>query len=458
MIHYTKSAPNRPDRSPARLGVYGLAGHLFKLYAMTKEDFIRKIAGQFTFLIDGEKRAAEDAINGERKRLDTAGFMDWLKREQDAANREPMKKVFDSVLRSSMGTPEDAAGEIADFIEFDYVNTKLAQEYGAEFGQHLSRYKEIAAEIDWREIWQKAAPFVSNYEAGQDKDWRYAGNFSQYLRVVKAEARAVIFSKWIEQTLDKEKFIRFLESTLAQVPVNIGAQIETEFSEKRRQSTGAGFLEYLRGEEQRLLRLPEIVGIAGIGDLTPGKVAIVIAAEHDKPGADWNAIFADVLKAPHYLITAFHDQTTAQVRLWKVRKTLEVEQPTQGAPANKSQRRKMDPFDPSELPALHEVVKDADTFLPKLWEALAGINPPAFDTKGNFIYEGGKGKDAVLYALSVALTSRDKLAIKADAIEIYLILCKHFRRNPAKRPDKLKNGKRVYSEYFDSFGLEIGSL
>lgn len=111
------------------------------------------------------------------------------------------------------------------------------------------------------------------------------------------------------------------------------------------------------------------------------------------------------------------------------------------------------------LPSLGDVVKDAVIFLPKLWGALAEMTPPVFTPEGEFVWTGKRGKAAVLVALADALEYRGKLAAGVKGEEAYLVLCKHFGHEPAKRPDKVRaNGKRVYGEYWKDFHLLINGL
>lgn len=106
------------------------------------------------------------------------------------------------------------------------------------------------------------------------------------------------------------------------------------------------------------------------------------------------------------------------------------------------------------LPTLEEVVKDADTFLPRLWEALANELNPAFGFEGEFILDKERGKDAALYALSAALKGRGRFLNSTTAKVGYLILCARYGRRPSPRVDKISKGKRDYEIFYDRF-LEV---
>ena len=262
---------------------------------MDKAEFIKRLSHQFRGLINGAERRAAKEIQGNRGRMDAAGFNEWLKAEQAAALSEPALKVFDLVLAKS---PETAAQNLAGLIDLD-----------------------LDGNVNWGDQFKQAEPILANGQAENLKEWRYKTAFVQYIKSFKADARARTFSKVLDSILTRGRFIEFLESALLQVPSNIGAEIEKEFSEKRRQATSSGFLEYLKAEEQRILDSGE-----SVGSLTAKEVAFSIAAEFDTSGNDWNATWAAVLNPTdmHRGVRAFHRQTWAQVRLWKVRRLLEA--------------------------------------------------------------------------------------------------------------------------------------
>lgn len=106
---------------------------------------------------------------------------------------------------------------------------------------------------------------------------------------------------------------------------------------------------------------------------------------------------------------------------------------------------------PAPLPTLEEVTKDAANFLPRLWAALADLQPPAFDMNGNFISDRERGQDAALYALAHALVVRGKIADGIKPERVYQILCARYGRTPAKRLDKITRGKADFPTFRDDF-------
>ncbi len=88
------------------------------------------------------------------------------------------------------------------------------------------------------------------------------------------------------------------------------------------------------------------------------------------------------------------------------------------------------------LPTLEDVVKDADTFLPRLWKAL-GTQPK---------------KPSVLMALAQALLTANNIDRKGfSQTDVYRMLCQYFGIKPADRPRIRGNTGTGYTNvYLDS--------
>lgn len=275
---------------------------------MDKATFIERLTSHFKHQINAAERQALKEITGHKSRMDAAGFMEWLKTEQRAALSEPALNVYDQVLSK---TPEESAQSLSSLINLD-----------------------LGGKVDWGEQFKQAGRILTNWKPEQSENWKFKGYFIQYIKAIKADARARVFSQQIEQTMTRETFIQYLESELSDMVFNIGQVVDQELSLKKDHSTEAGFLEYLKNEEQRLLGLPELLGLPDVENFTPAKVAYLIASKYNKPGTDWEATYFEVLNPSntHHLIAAFMKHKEAQVSLWKVKKSLEAVEPEQSSP------------------------------------------------------------------------------------------------------------------------------
>lgn len=317
---------------------------------------------------------------------------------------------------------------------------------------YATREKMIVVEGLDRTLWRSETPEAQATKLESIPRYQMAGELE---RLVTAEikrrqalntAPAMPPAKKVAQVFDREMFIRLLSKTLYNAPWNIAREIDDEFGEKRARATDAGFVEHLKEEEQKLLKIPELIGVPGIGRLTPEEVALVLADEYTTSGMDWKAAFGSALKHP--IVSSFWVQTRAQIRLWKIKQNLEGLQKMPTAQEEPQRKEKQSQKEPEVLPALDEVVKDAATFLPKLWEALAGMPNPLVSRSGTFIWSGESV--SVLMALAQALKTAEKVLGNYTTEQVYRILCRHFDLPEAKRPRiKAKTETGFTNAYFD---------
>lgn len=134
------------------------------------------------------------------------------------------------------------------------------------------------------------------------------------------------------QVLTKAGFIQALTSTLKDYQSHTVWELKNEFSQKRKQSTPTGFLEFLKLEEVDLLKRPEISPSPALPNLTPESTAELVALLLDKESEEqgsipinWNDAFLTVLRhsPPNYTISRFYKEFYARNRLYLVKKLLE---------------------------------------------------------------------------------------------------------------------------------------
>lgn len=140
---------------------------------MDKAEFIERLTKQFRGIVAGAERQAVKEIEGSRGRMDTAGFMAWLKAEQLAALSEPALKISDLLLAKS---PEPAAQSLAGLIDLD-----------------------LNGNVNWEDQFKQAAPILTTWQPEKSAGWKYKTYFANYIKAFKAETRARVFSQRIEQ-------------------------------------------------------------------------------------------------------------------------------------------------------------------------------------------------------------------------------------------------------------------
>lgn len=142
---------------------------------MDKAEFSKRLFNQFKGQLSGIERNTIKEIEGRKSRTDADTFKEWLKAEHEKSASSPALDAYDRVLRPTMNTPEGAAANLADLINFD-----------------------LDGAVDWQKEWNSAAPILTNWQPERSKDWKYKGNFLAYLKGSEADLRARIFARFIE--------------------------------------------------------------------------------------------------------------------------------------------------------------------------------------------------------------------------------------------------------------------
>ena len=119
---------------------------------MEPATFIEKILKQILTVIPVTKQDAAWAIEYEKVQVNEDKFKKWLIEERYKELNSPDLKNFDLVQRETMGTPEEAANELAQFVEF-------------HLGTHLIDGKLIstADKIDWGDVLSDARAILSGF-------------------------------------------------------------------------------------------------------------------------------------------------------------------------------------------------------------------------------------------------------------------------------------------------------
>lgn len=145
-----------------------------------------------------------------------------------------------------------------------------------------------------------------------------------------------------KQVHTKAGFIDALTYTLREHQLNTIRDFENEFSQKRQQSTPAGFYEFLKLEEVELLKRPEIT--PSLPYLTPESTAEIVAlllenenAEQGNEPINWNDVFVRVLRPsiPDETILRFYKEVAVRNRISLVKKLLEEIEAEQKTPEPK---------------------------------------------------------------------------------------------------------------------------
>lgn len=109
------------------------------------------------------------------------------------------------------------------------------------------------------------------------------------------------------------------------------------------------------------------------------------------------------------------------------------------------------------LPTLEEVVKDAETFLPNLWKALAAQPKPLVGRAGNV--NADAAKPSVLMALAQALLTEQKIdGKKYGQVDVYRMLCRHFGIEPSDRPRIKASTETGYTNAYTDSLSEFNEL
>lgn len=346
--------------------------------AMTKEEFVSRLATQLNGVAKFTKANAEKEIRGRRSRMDTEGFNEWLREEQRAALATPHLFSFDLVTAASMESPDKAAENLAAYISFDCDGV-----------------------VDWLEQWEKAAPIITGSTViwpEASAHWKYKHAFSQYYFALKADVRARVFSAHIAQVLPKG--------------FDWGKYKDEETALQFRQ-------EVMRREDAYFALWDECKDILGNANL-PEREFILSDIDFCEEGIEhWK-------DKSHSFKSSWVGILKANIRAHRERlEALEAGTAKDGAAPP--------PTEAKPLPTLEEVVKDAETFLPKLWNALATEPKPLVGRAGNI--NADAAKPSVLMALAQALLTEQKIDGKKYAqVDVYRMLCRHFGIKGANRP------------------------
>lgn len=335
--------------------------------------------------------------------MDTAGFMAWLKAEQQAALSEPALKTFDLVLEKS---PESAAQSLAGLID-----------------------RELKRNVNWQEQFEQAAPILANWQPERSEAWKYKTYFVQYLNAFKAEARARVFSQIIEQSWPPNTHIAKFDKA------------ETEILEFRRDVIKRGESYFLLWDDCKKIFSDE--------NLPEDEFILSDIDQCEEEIERWK-------NKTHSFRDAWIGILKANIRVHRKRlEEINKERITQKKDQKKVISSKKEP---EVLPRLEEAIKDAATFLPKLWNALAGMPAPLVSRSGTFIWSGENV--SVLMALAQALKTAGKASDNYSTEQVYRILCRHFKTQEAKRP-RIKSPTGFtysYSEHLAAFNDTLEGL
>lgn len=149
---------------------------------MEKSEFVNWLFKQFKMMLSSAEKVAETEISGRKSRSDKNSFNDWLVKEHEKAANHPALPVYDMHMAGTMDTPKGAAENLTNLIAFD-----------------------LDGKENWQEQYECAFPLLTNIKPEKSEGWKYRGFFRAYMEAAKADKRARVFAKHIEQDRTKNK-------------------------------------------------------------------------------------------------------------------------------------------------------------------------------------------------------------------------------------------------------------
>ncbi len=140
---------------------------------MDRAEFTRKFLEQINFVIRSTQRATEKRIEARQSRVDSASFQKWIIDERDKVLSIPAFGPFDQANRKHMGTPNEAAETVAQWVDFYFEGV-----------------------VDWGEMWghfQSILRGIYDYPQGIDRIVFLSSTL--YRKVVEAETIAATLSE-----------------------------------------------------------------------------------------------------------------------------------------------------------------------------------------------------------------------------------------------------------------------
>lgn len=107
---------------------------------MDRAEFTRIFLDQINFVIRSTQRSTEKRIEARQSRVDSASFQKWLIDERDKVLSIPAFGPFDQVNRKHMGTPQEAAETVAQWVDFYFDGVV---DWGEMWGHFLSILRGI---------------------------------------------------------------------------------------------------------------------------------------------------------------------------------------------------------------------------------------------------------------------------------------------------------------------------
>lgn len=347
---------------------------------MDKAEFTKRLFDQFKGHLAAIDRNTVKEIEGRKSRTDADTFKEWLKTEQEKAASSPALVVYDRVLRSTMNTPEGAATSLADLINFD-----------------------LDGKVDWQKEWESAAPILSNFQPERSKDWKYRGNFLNYLNGSEADLRA-------------RGFARFIEIENGGFGIDIPAMVSEVLEKYPDLSTLQMQFEQILFEDYgKAVELARVTSLAHLRKK--------ITEQED----GWKTVFLMALNGdmPEKMIEETKARAEMSIRFWDTIVEAIDSKFTQKPKAKKAEKQ--------VLVSFNEALKDADS-LPDLWQRLSEMEKPFVNESGSFIGKK-EGRNVVkLLALAQAISSRIKPGF--SQFEVYEMLCKLWDLPISDRPEK----------------------
>ncbi len=148
---------------------------IFRL-SMNKDEFQRRLAEQFRLKMKSAERTLRKKIEGRQSRVDSPSFLTWLREEREKILNSPELDTDDQVTHYADESPEQNAQSFVSTVEF------ISHPFP----------------IDWWEMWENAMPFLSNFEARQNQNWKWKNTLMQLIKAVDVAVRVKVFTEFIE--------------------------------------------------------------------------------------------------------------------------------------------------------------------------------------------------------------------------------------------------------------------
>lgn len=155
---------------------------IFRL-SMNKAEFQRLLGGQLGGKMKSAERTLRKKIEGRQSRVDSPSFLAWLLEEREKILNSLELDIDDQVTHYATESPEQNAQSFVSTVEF--INHPFP--------------------IDWWEMWENAMPFLSNFEARQNQNWKWKNTLMQLIKAVDAAVRVKVFTIYIEAASQAKK-------------------------------------------------------------------------------------------------------------------------------------------------------------------------------------------------------------------------------------------------------------